>query len=143
MQSPSLSLSPYPIYREDLPETAVELIDLIGWPSTAALIRELGGVPYPMPNGKDNNEAGAKRYSKLVELVGDKAAELLLFHYRDCSISIPTCATAIARGRNRHLQQCADKGETLEELSIRFRVTTRWVSYILKKWYPPVGAPLE
>ena len=116
----------------DLPATALELIELIGWAKTEVLIRELGGVPYPIPRGTDNPRGGAERYARLEELVGGPAAQKILARYRGTVLSIPTCRTAFTRARDREIRRRCDEGATLETLAIEFRLTTRRISEILK-----------
>lgn len=120
----------------DLPETALDLIGLIGWERTQALIAELGGVPFPVPKRADNNAAGARRYLQLAEIVGRQAADLLLRCYGDDVLNIPNCKTALARARNRAMVSFYDSGATLEECALAFGVTARWVSMVLKSTSP-------
>lgn len=136
------TLSPYPIYREDLPETAHELIDLIGWDKTKVLIRELGGAPYPVPLWTDNNRGGAERYARLEELVGGPAAQKILGRYRGTVLYVPTCRTAFSRARDREIHRRYDKGATWEQLILEFRLSNCRIREILKTSLP-AGAPLE
>jgi len=64
-----------PILESDLPATARDLVRLVGWAKAEALIRELGGIPYPVPKAADNNAAGAARFERLAEIVGQRGAE--------------------------------------------------------------------
>lgn len=136
-------LEAYPIYREDLPREGRDLVDLIGWPCTRVLVRELGGCAFAMPKGKNNNREGEARYEHLVELVGEEAAHALFERFRGSILSVPTCFRAIALARQRRILARYDEGTTLEQLSREFHVTQRWLSAILKKDLTPVGDPLE
>lgn len=122
-----------PILETDLPPTARELVRLLGWPRAEALIRELGGIPYPVPTGPDNNDQGAIRYARLEEIVGRAGADILVAEYGGDRLSIPNCKAAIARARMRVMKARFDAGATLEEIALEFRCHTRWVSYVLKR----------
>lgn len=124
------------ISDHDLPETALDLIGLIGWERTQALIAELGGVPFPVPKRANGNAAGARRYLQLAEIVGRQAADLILRCYGDDVLNIPNCKTALSRARNRAMVSFYDQGATLEECALAFGVTTRWVSIVLKSTAP-------
>lgn len=132
----------YPIYREDLPVAARDLVDLIGWHRTRDLVREMGGVAFPVPKGRSNNRDGEARYEYLVELVGEEAAETLIQAYRGSKLHVPVCLRAGAIARQRHMQARYDQGATLGQLASEFHVTERWLSIILKKPLSPVGEPL-
>lgn len=136
-------LEAYPIYLEDLPPEARELVNLIGWPCTRVLVLELGGSRFRVPRGKNNNRQGEARYEHLVELVGEEAAHALFERFKGSIISVPTCLRAIARARQRRIHARCDEGATLEQLSREFHVTERWLTLILKKDLTPVGDPLE
>lgn len=133
----------FPIYREDLPPSGRDLVDLIGWPKTRTLIQSLGGVIYPIPKGRDNNSQGSARYEHLVELIGTEAADVLLHHYSDSHLYIPTCRRAVSNALKRHMQARCDQGASLEQIAIELHVTTRWVSMCLTAPLAPVGEPLE
>lgn len=132
-----------PILESDLPETARDLVRLVGWAKAEALIRELGGIPFPVPKGAANNPAGAARYERLAELVGPAGADRIVAEYGDDILHIPNCKTAIARARMRAMRARCDAGATLEEIAIEFGCTTRWVSMVLKRPDDGGGAVLE
>ncbi|ANQ83675.1 hypothetical protein dqs_0599 [Azoarcus olearius] len=132
-----------PILDSDLPATARDLVRLLGWPKAEALIRELGGIPYPVPKGADNNSAGAARYERLVEVVGPRGANALVAEYGGDTLVIPKCKAAIARARMRAMKARCDDGATLEEIALEFDCTTRWVSLVLKRPDNESGVVLE
>ena len=132
-----------PLLERDLPETARNLIRLLGWPKAEALIRELGGIAYPVPKGAANNRAGAARFERVAELVGQRGAERLVAEYGGDIITIPNCKHAIARAKMRAMRARCDAGATTEEIALEFDVTTRWVSYVLKRPDDGEGAILE
>lgn len=132
-----------PLLESDLPETARNLVRLLGWHGAEALIRELGGIPFPVPKGANNNAAGAARFERLAELVGNRGAEAIVAEYGDQILSIPNCKLAVARAKMRAMRARCDAGATLEEIAIEFRVTTRWVSIVLKRTDDGSGAVLQ
>lgn len=132
-----------PILESDLPATARDLVRLVGWAKAEALIRELGGIPYPVPKAADNNAAGAARFERLAEIVGNRAAERIVAEYGGDVMEIPNCKTAIARARMRAMRARCDAGATLEEIALEFACTTRWVTEVLKRPDDVAGAVLE
>lgn len=133
----------YPMYREDMPSTARDLIDVIGWPATRALIMEYGGAFVAIPLGKNNNAAGAARYEHFVEVIGADCADKLISVYGGDELPIPTCVRAIARARQRRIQARFDAGATVRELCAEFGITQIWVMKVLKMDLSPIGVPLE
>lgn len=122
-----------PILESDLPAMARELVCLIGWRRAEALIRELGGIPFPVPKGENNNRAGAARFGRLADIVGETSAQRLVAEYAGTILNIPRCHKAIARARMRAMRARCDAGATLEEIALEFGCTTRWVSIVLKR----------
>lgn len=123
-----------PMLASDLPETARNLVRLIGWSATQALVRELGGIPYPVPKGPNNNRAGAQRFARLAEIVGEPAALTLVAEYGgEGVLTVPNCKTAVARAAMREMKARCDAGATLEAIALEFGCTTRWVSIVLKR----------
>lgn len=132
-----------PILESDLPATARDLVRLVGWAKAEALIRELGGIPYPVPKAADNNPAGAARFERLAEIVGSRGAERIVAEYGGDVMEIPNCKHAIARARMRAMRARCDAGATLEEIALEFACTTRWVTEVLKRPDDGAGAVLE
>ncbi|MDX9717201.1 MAG: Mor transcription activator family protein [Thauera sp.] len=132
-----------PLLESDLPATARDLVRLVGWAKAEALIRELGGIPFPVPKGANNNSAGAARFERLAEIVGVRGAERIVAEYGDDILHIPNCKTAIARARMRAMRARCDAGATLEDIALEFGCTTRWVSMVLKRPDDGAGAVLE
>lgn len=132
-----------PLLESDLPATAHNLIRLVGWSRAEALIRELGGIPYPVPMAANNNPAGAARFGRLAEIVGQAGAARIVQEYAGDVLNIPKCHKAIARAKGRAMRARCDAGDTLEQIALQFDCTTRWVSYVLKRPDDGTGAVLE
>lgn len=127
------------LFESDFPETARNLARLLGWDGALSLIRELGGIPFPVPKGPNNNARGAARYERLVELVGEEGAKRLVYEYGDDMLNIPNCSQAFSKGTKRAMAAYYDRGASLEETAAAFGVTTRWVSMALKAVPPMSG----
>lgn len=122
------------VVKSDLPQTAQDLVGLLGWERARALIAEWGGIAFPVPKRADG--CSARRYEQLVEAVGEEGADLLIWCYGDEVLTVPNCRAAIARARNRAMVAFYDTGATLEDCAWAFGVTTRWVSIVLKRIQP-------
>lgn len=117
----------------DLPQSARDLIDLIGLPATVALIQAMPGIKYPIPVGEANNPAGAARFSYLVEAVGDEAARILVREFGGDDLYVPSCKRAIILARDREIVAAYDKGDQVWELALRYKLSYRSIEIILKK----------
>lgn len=124
------------VVTSDLPETARDLVGLLGWERARSLISEWGGIPFPVPKSANGNPAGAQRYKQLVETVGEEGADLIIWRYGDEVLTVPNCKWAIARATNRAMVAFYDTGATLEDCARAFGLTTRWVSIVLKRTQP-------
>lgn len=131
------------VFESELPDTAKDLVRLLGWDRARCLIHELGGVAFPVPRGPDNNRAGAARYERLCEIVGEDGADLIVREYRDDFLRVPNCKIALAKAKRRAMIAFYDAGATLEETAIAFGVTTRWVSMSLKRVREVGGSALR
>jgi hypothetical protein len=127
------------LFDSDFPETARNLARLLGWDLTLDLVRELGGIPFPVPRGPSNNPEGAARYERLAGIVGGEGAMLLLREYADDILTIPNCKAAFSKGAKRAMAAYCDQGASLVETAAAFGVTTRWVSMVLKDPPPANG----
>lgn len=134
---------PPPLLESDLPESARNLVRLIGWAKAQALIEARPGVPFPMPLRRDANSAGAARYEHLVELVGARSAEILHREYAGSDMPVPACKKAIAAAAHRAMRARYDQGATLEDIALEFGCTPRWVSVVLKRSDEAFGQVLE
>jgi hypothetical protein len=125
------------VMAADLPPVARELVTLIGWEATLALVTHAGGVNFRVPRGFDNNPAGARRAALLEDILGHDAAARLIAACGGCVLQIPTLRVALARARNTAIRLDCDAGATLEELAMKYRLTSRALSNILKRTDTP------
>jgi hypothetical protein len=127
-QTPGIGL----VALRDLPQSALDLIALIGLPATIQLVEAMPGIKFPVPKGEDNNSGGAARFATLVEAVGDKAAHVLVAHFGGDDLYVPSCKKAIQLARDRQIVAEYLDGSTVTELAIRYRLSYRRIEVILK-----------
>lgn len=142
MRAHATTPAPVALLEADLPESARNLVRLIGWAKAHALIQARPGVPFPMPRHRDANSAGAARYEYLVEIVGPRAAEILWKEYRGDEMPVPSCKRAMAAAMHRAIRARLDAGATVEETAIEFGITPVWVCKVAKR-ADPAGQALE
>lgn len=116
----------------DLPQSARDLIALIGLSATARLIEAMPGYPFPVPKGEDNNPEGAARFATLVEIVGETAARILVKHFGGDNMYVPSCKEAIRKVRNRQIVADYNGGATVFDLVIKYKLCYRQIETILK-----------
>jgi hypothetical protein len=124
----------------DLPQSAVDLINLIGLPAALRLVQKKPGHPFPVPKGENNNPEGAALFSALAEIVGLDNARILVRVYGGTILYIPRCKVAMTRAQHRQIASDYDarlkSGEPhiaiISTLALAHSFTTRWVEIILK-----------
>lgn len=123
----------YDLLAEDeLPEMGREFVRMIGLPRSIELFRALGGVDFPAPRGENNNRLGAIRFDMLAEVVGVDAAKVIIKEYGGEKLYIPKCQNALIAVRNRRIVREFDKGASVFELALKFRLSDRQIEKILK-----------
>lgn len=90
----------------DLPESAQNLVRLIGMPKTLRLVDHLGGTTFPVAKGL--TRMGQARYELLAEVVGMDAADTLTAEYGGEPLYIPNCKDALRRVRDRGIHSRFD-----------------------------------
>ena len=124
----------------DLPQSAVDLVNLIGLPAALRLVKTWPGHPFPVPKGENNNPEGAARFTTLVEVVGLENSRILVRVYGGTILNIPRCKVAMTRALHRQIASDYDArlkaGEPhsaiISTLALAHFFTTRWVEIILK-----------
>ncbi|MDD5249682.1 MAG: Mor transcription activator family protein [Rhodocyclaceae bacterium] len=120
------------INLDDLPRSAVDLIQLIGLAATLALIDAFPSIKFPVPKGEDNNPEGAARFALLVEAIGDAPARVLVRHYGGDDLYVPSCKQAVRRARDRQIVADYGVGASVFELALKYRLSYRQIETILK-----------
>ncbi len=112
-----------------LPPFAQELVDLIGFDPTMALVRAFGGIPLRIPK----RNTGGAGYEAISEIVGQEATDKLICRYGGDRVKMPRCQRLLIVNRWRRIIADYERGDTLNQIALRYRITERAVSKILKK----------
>jgi len=124
-----------------------DVVPLLGQAVAVELVRKLGGTTFPVP--KRETRQGEVRYRMLVEVVGEEAADTLVYHYGGSELYIPRGARAIQEQRDAAINKeataaiRAGKSTTLivNELARKYKLTDRRVWDILKAVPNPGDRP--
>lgn len=85
--------------RDLLPESILQIVELIGYPATSALLAKLGGVTFPFY--KKLSEHDGARAVLLRQTIGDDNTQILVKHFAGEVLYIPRCDRAFRELRNR------------------------------------------
>lgn len=94
-------------HHDDLPESAQNLVRLIGMAKAVQLIDQLGGTTFPV--SKSKTRLGQLRYELLSDAVGVDAADILTKEYGGEMLYIPNCVAALRAVRNRAIHARFDE----------------------------------
>ena len=122
-----------------LPESILEIAEIIGYPATLKLVEALGGVSFPFSKGV--SVLGKARVDMLIQAVGQEAADKLMAHFGGEDLFIPRCAVAFREARNqRFIAELNDLRSTgtsvlmaLSMLCPRYGFTDRFAWDLLNK----------
>ncbi len=78
-----------------LPQSMIEMVDIIGMPATEKLVRKLGGGSFWLAG------ESTRYFEKVKNVVGEDLANQLLHHYGRDEIYIPRCDKALKVLRNQ------------------------------------------
>jgi len=126
------------VHIHDLPESAQNLVRLIGIAKALRLIDRLGGTTFPIAKGI--TRLGQARYKLLAEVIGVDAADILTAEYGGESLYIPNCKDAIRRVRDRAIHSRFDAlvkagysaNDAVAELALQNKLCDRRIWEILK-----------
>lgn len=133
----NLTLEDFDSVRHLLPETAYELICVVGGQKAVEIIIRFGGQRLLI--GKQNNSRGRKLTQQLGELVGEDAALRLSYAFGDqrCFV-VPKCRAALHELRNRAVRKSFDElynqysyNELLNVIATKFNMSQRSVNKAL------------
>ncbi|MEF9402678.1 MULTISPECIES: Mor transcription activator family protein [Ralstonia solanacearum species complex] len=119
-----------------LPPVIRELVDLIGFEATMALVRAFGGLVIWVPKGV---QSVGSTYEAISEVIGAEATDLLIRRYGGDRISIARCQQMMTVERWRRIIADFERGDSAAEIARRHRITERAVWIILKKPVPAVS----
>lgn len=128
--------------RSDFPNTAGILVRTLGIETSARLIAAWGGQEWPVPARKGGGTAaGARRYERMVELVGEAAACLMVNEFGSEILKVPNLKNTIWKYHREQIREEFDaltmKGgmsspAAVFELGVKYGVAGRTVEKILK-----------
>ncbi len=114
---------------EDMPETALELISVIGLQATIDLVAAFQGDDVKIPSKVDGK---SRIWAALAEAVGHEAAAKLVERYQDTMLYVPTCANALRKARNTEIIRALDAAEPFDSVRRRYKLTRRHLYRIAK-----------
>lgn len=98
-----------PRSMQDLPETAHDLIEIIGLHATIDLVRVIGGDELKVPVTVDGD---SHAWHMLVDIIGrDAAIKLVNSRFGGTPIYVPMCTAALRAERNRDILRRVEAGE--------------------------------
>ena len=104
---------------------------LIGADAAQRLFDALGGREFAFPKAESQHPGGARKFARLVEIVGIEHATTLCRFLRGGSVYIPRDAVGRRRERDRELRKAFDAGASVSELVDRFGITDRSIERVL------------
>ena len=131
-----------------LPRQIQELAEAIGLSATQRLVEELGGTTWTVAKGV--RRLGVIRHAALVEVIGERAANIMVERWANVPLYIPRCAAALRRMRdleiNRQFEQGVREGVSantlVAELARSNGLSDRRVWEILKQPGPDATGDL-
>lgn len=131
--------------REYLPQSALDLIGVIGETDAATLIEKLGGTTFRVPTGGRYNKDGELRLFMLADVISITSANKLVKAYATNELYIPRCSQAMAKLRELRIKQQFDTmtahnavlkysaREAVAILAREFKMCDRTIWRILKR----------
>lgn len=114
-------------YPALLPASVRELADHLGLRNALLIAKRLGGTTHDVPKG--DTSIGRVRERWLKEVLGDEAAEALIYHYGGCrGVYIPKCQVFFSTIQAIAMQERFDE-LSQEDLSARNIVTMLAVEF--------------
>lgn len=135
------------VIEKHFPETARNLLRLVGFNATLTVVREFGGIEVWLPAEK--NKLQSEDYSQLVELIGEERAEVIRFEYQnEGALYVPQCARAMGELEKIEIKREFDaliKGESCRKaarrLARKFRKSYRAIERIVNSESRSVTKP--
>lgn len=107
-----------------LPQTAQDLVNLIGYDNTIILMQNWGGTYLDVPKSAD-------KASVLLDVLPTDAVQKLCGYYSGDRIAyIPKMDTILRKARNTEIRQAHGK-VSLRKLAITHKLSIRRISYIV------------
>lgn len=112
-----------------LPQTVVDLVELLGHEATMRLVDAFGGIEIEVPSGKVEGPLTAR----IIEALGGGLAARFMATYGGEPLYIPRCAQAIRDERDRAIQADYDAGTRVPDIARKYMISERWVWVVLKR----------
>lgn len=113
-----------------LPETAHDLIEIIGLQATVDLVGRWGGTELRVPAQRD----ASRTWTELVEDIGELAAgKLVDSRFSGTPVYVPTCTAALRGERDRLIVKMLREGEGVEAARRQFRMTKSAIYRIFRR----------
>lgn len=109
-----------------LPQSVIELIDVVGLNAALNIVEQCGGTRLFVPKKM-------KKAHWLLTSIGAEQFEKLIAVYQGMEIEIPRCYAAMAALREREIYASAAAGATNSELAREFGYTERGIRKIKRR----------
>lgn len=116
---------------DQLPQSAVEIVDVVGVEAALRLVEAWGGVRLYVPQQMPEDHL-------LVSTLGRAESDELASRYGGECIQVPRCLHALRAVRNCHMRRERARGDSPALLALRYRLTERQVYSILAAADEPV-----
>ena len=103
-----------------------ELIALVGFDAFVKLACVFGGTKFYVGLNENTEK-------KLIVVMGFEAAKKMMQAYPAQWIYVPKHTSAAINSRNQLIAQDCDTGLSISQLAIKYELSQRQISYILKK----------
>ena len=118
------------ILEQDLPPVGTELARVVGLKAALRLIDTWGGTYIDVPQRPSTRH---RRFALLTELIGARAAQVLVAHYGGDRLRLPKASAAESAARARALIAEYDAGATVRDLALRWDMSERHVRRTLNR----------
>ena len=116
---------------DQLPQSAAEIVEVVGVEAALRLVEAWGGIRLYVPQQMPEDHL-------LVSALGRAEAGQLADRYGGETIQIPRCLHALRAVRNAHIRRERYDGASPALLALRYRLTERQVYSILAAGDEPV-----
>lgn len=113
----------------ELPESAHDLIEVIGLQATIDLVKAHGGGMVKVPSVVDGH---SRAWAILEEAIGHEAARKLVeSRFKGTPVEVPLCAAALRAERNRDIVRRIEAGEPFDQVRSSHRITRSYMYRVL------------
>jgi hypothetical protein len=121
------------------PQTARELMRVVGLSLAAHLIAHWGGRTFPVPLRTRRNERGERRFEQLAQIVGEIPAGRIVAHWGGQRLDIPNCKEVLTERQHGQIRRDYDwltgsgytHPEAVWEIGLNISCTDRAIERVL------------